>query len=525
MVKKPQGKIAGISLEGLMSRIKETDLNTFFIFGAIILILIVGAFALFHADAQNAARGNPACGKIVIAADGFSLASNVSLTLPEARYFLVVNPLTGRMIESFKNPYRGQTASPELAYLVAGKGEEALIVQSIDQQSYDILGQFGIRVFGGYQGRAQKVVRLYRKARISALPTANDPQTLSMGQPGQVYPQPGFGRGMGQGMGAGPAYMQAQNHAMWWPNAQGFQQAQVMPVQGMFQPNCPLPGNVQGTGMSVMQAQQGMMYRPNCPLPNTMQGAGIGMQQPAMQQVQGMFQPGCPLPIQGQGQIFNNAPAAQQAGWFGLGQTAFICPNCNWRMKANRQGNKFPACPNCGAASMALDMGAQNANQNEAGVMPEGMWAAQTQQINPQFNQMAPQYYPMNNQQNFVQQQGAPDVNGSFTCPNCNWRMYSQQGANEFPQCPNCGQIMARGGNGNGAQVALTQNAPAATTSAPPIPADAQMQHTYRGVCTNCHQILGAVTQGNLNVLPGNQAQNAPVVDTGSARITMGGTK
>ncbi|MBF0123461.1 MAG: hypothetical protein HQL21_08695, partial [Candidatus Omnitrophica bacterium] len=80
MVQKPQGKVRDISLEELKSRIKGADLNTMFIFGAIILILIVGGYALFSADAKTAAKGNPACGLIVIATDGSSLASTVSPT-------------------------------------------------------------------------------------------------------------------------------------------------------------------------------------------------------------------------------------------------------------------------------------------------------------------------------------------------------------------------------------------------------------------------------------------------------------
>jgi len=66
--------------------------------------------------------------------------------------FLVVDPLSRKLIEVIRNPYRGQQANPQIVYLIAGKGEEAIIVGSIDQQSYDMFMQFGIRVFGGYQG-------------------------------------------------------------------------------------------------------------------------------------------------------------------------------------------------------------------------------------------------------------------------------------------------------------------------------------------------------------------------------------
>jgi predicted Fe-Mo cluster-binding NifX family protein len=59
-----------------------------------------------------------------------------------------VDPLSEKLIEAVKNPYRGPQPDPQIAYLIAGKGEEAVIVGNIDQQSYNILMQFGIRVFG-----------------------------------------------------------------------------------------------------------------------------------------------------------------------------------------------------------------------------------------------------------------------------------------------------------------------------------------------------------------------------------------
>ncbi len=472
MVTKPQ-RVAGFSLEEFTSRFKEADLNTFFIFGAIILILIIGGYALFSADSRNAAKGNPACGKIVIAADGFSLASNVSATLSDARYFLVVDPLTRKLVDSIKNPYRGQQ-NTQLVYLIAGKGEEAVIVGSIDQQSYDILGQFGIRVFGGYQGRAQKVVRLYREARIAATPQPMDANV-------QGFPMAQQVRGMGQGM-----------------NAQGA-------GMGMYQP-CPMPTRamVNGMGMGLgTQVMQGAGAYPPCPLPTRAMGNGMGYGMQVMQ----------PPAV-------NNYPAANQVGLFGWGQQAFVCPTCNWRMKASRQGNSFPRCPNCGG-SMALDMPNQN---NEATIIPEGMWAANTPAMVPQYNQGAVQYNQMFAQQN-LPQQGA-DLTGAFLCPNCNWRMYSQQGANEFPQCPNCGQIMARAGNSarvvnNAAQVAFAPAAAVAqqpaADNAPPIPADAQMTHAYRGVCTNCHQISPSTV--------GAQAQNFPSPAQDRARMAIGGGK
>jgi len=201
---------------------KHVDLNAYFIFGAIVLVFLLGMYAIFSPGVQT--QGNPACGKIVIAADGSTLRANVSPTLQDALYFLVVDPLSSKLVEVVRNPYKGPQPSAQIAYLVAGKGEEAVIVGNIDQQSYNILMQFGIRTFGGYTGQAKKVISLYRQARISA--QSPTPETLpAQGQVG-MQPQPTpVAWGAQQPTYPGPVY----------PNAfQG---------QGMgVGPNCPIPG-------------------------------------------------------------------------------------------------------------------------------------------------------------------------------------------------------------------------------------------------------------------------------------------
>ena len=105
---------------------KKIDLNAYFIFGAIVLVFLLGMYAIFSPGVQN--QGNPACGKIVIAANGSTLRANVAQTLQEALYFLVVDPLSGKLVEVVHNPYQGPQPSAQIAYLVAGKGEEAVIV-------------------------------------------------------------------------------------------------------------------------------------------------------------------------------------------------------------------------------------------------------------------------------------------------------------------------------------------------------------------------------------------------------------
>ena len=128
MVKKSESSIPKVDLKVLSDKISEkiknTDLNVIFIFAAIVLILIVGTYALFSSESTGSVKGNPACGMIVIATSGSSLASPVAPTLSEARYFLVVNPLNKKLMEVVKNPYFGKGPSQQLTYLIAGKGEE-----------------------------------------------------------------------------------------------------------------------------------------------------------------------------------------------------------------------------------------------------------------------------------------------------------------------------------------------------------------------------------------------------------------
>lgn len=550
MSKKAQGKAV---FEGMTERLKDADLNTFFIFAAILLVLIVGVYALFSPDAQNARLGNPACGNIVIATDGPSLAANVSASLSEARFFLVVNPLSKKLLESIRNPYRGPQPNPQIAYLIAGKGEEAVIVGDIDQQSYNILMQFGIRVFGGYQGQARKSISLYRQARIGQSPQPTDtvtqvpvtPQGAQQANVPQTAAQQA-GWGMNQPYCPVPARMQAngmQGNGMQGGRVgAGFGMTDI-PNMGMAYPLCPVPNGMQ---MNTMQGGMGAgfgmpdmngmgMAQPVCPFPgaglqaNAMQGgtpAGFGMTDMTGMGVQDIYNKG----VMDAMNMNNPGDLGTQVA-FGWGQQPFVCPNCNWRINALRQGNNFPNCPNC-RSPMALDMSSKN---------PIGKWWANNGQQAANMTQLRPQMNQMTNQPNFWQ---GPESTGFFLCPNCNWRMYSQQGANEFPKCPNCGQIMARGGaysvnpntwnnsapavlggNGNsmnpGAmnQVAFAQNntnyynpanppttaiipantgavAPVALQQAqtgqplaPPIFRDAVMPHEYRGVCENCHVI------------------------------------
>ena len=158
----------GVAMEDLAGKMKNSDLNNWFIFGSIALVFVIGLFALFHPAEQNARRGNPACDKIVVAADGAAMTSNVAASIDGAQYFLVINPLSSKLLEAVKNPFfTTQLPTSNVAYFVAGKGEEAVIAGDIDPLCYQILSQFGVRAYGGYTGRVKDVVDLYRQAAIT----------------------------------------------------------------------------------------------------------------------------------------------------------------------------------------------------------------------------------------------------------------------------------------------------------------------------------------------------------------------
>jgi predicted Fe-Mo cluster-binding NifX family protein/transcription elongation factor Elf1 len=170
---------------------------------------------------------------------------------------------------------------------------------------------------------------------------------------------------------------------------------------------------------------------------------------------------------------------------FGFGKQAFTCPACNWRLKTVPQGNAYPNCPNCGL-SMARNM----SNQGWRRWFEENPFAraANTRPIQNSLNGRGA--WP-----NFWQ---GPESAGFFTCPKCNWRMYAQ--SDQFPRCPNCRAIMAKGNllNQNYQNFGFNAQGAAFTNpiSALPIYPNATMPHGYRGVCSSCHQILKGSQRG-----------------------------
>ncbi|MBF0217228.1 MAG: magnetochrome domain-containing protein [Candidatus Omnitrophica bacterium] len=472
-----------ISLEDFGMRIKNTDLNTYFIFGAIILVLIVGLYAIFSPESHNVAQGNPACGHIVIAADGPSLRNNVAPTISDARYFLVVNPLTKKVMETVKNPYFGMQPDPQVVYLMAGKGEEAVIVGGIDQQSYSILNQFGIRVFGGYQGKIIDALKFYRQARISQSPVPgggtagaqNVPFCPTIqGQTGMGY-QNGMGAQGGMANQAGFGLGLGQNCPMPFVNAGwGAMGNQDIATMGSVYPYCQniIPGQG-GAGTQAALAWQRQPENFICPVCNWR--ATILREGPTFPDC-----PNCnnPMALDMSGKSPNavtvQAGAPTQVA-FPWQKEGFLCPTCNWRSTGVRQNGVFPNCPNCGG-SMALDINFRDKGQQWLG---DGLWAA------TQAPATVPDVYT-------TQTTNAPNC---FMCPNCKWKVYGVQGSNQYFRCPNCGQVGASGQQPQMTYQPVAQVIDQTVTpaqSAPPIPSNSRLPHAYRGVCTNCHQIMNS---------------------------------
>lgn len=174
---------AGSFLKNMGAQCNKMDFNSFFIYGAIVLAVGAGFYALLSPSARNARLNNPADPKIMVAADGPSLRANVAPTLASARYFLMINPVSVKIVEAAKNPFLATQVvhGADVAYFVAGKGEEAVIAGDIGPQCYQVLSQYGIRAYGGYSGKVKDVVALYQDGRSSQAPIAIAPQMLGQG--------------------------------------------------------------------------------------------------------------------------------------------------------------------------------------------------------------------------------------------------------------------------------------------------------------------------------------------------------
>jgi len=414
---------------------KSVDLNAYFIFGAIILVFLLGMYAIFSPGIQN--QGNPACGKIVIAADGSTLRANVAPTLQEALYFLV-----------------------------AGKGEEAVIVGNIDQQSYNILMQFGIRTFGGYTGQAKKVISLYRQARISAqspTPETLPQATMQAGAPAQAA----FGA---QGMYPGPVY----------PNA----------FQGGVGPNCPLPGSGQGFG------QQAAM--PGLPDGDTIRRNNI-----VSQVAWGQPQPPADVATN---PLWERAALAQQGA---------VAPqpqgNITWELAAAQQ--------QAAAQQAAMAQQAALAQQPPANVANNPLWeraaaVAPQPQGNITWELAAAQQQAAAQQAALAQQAAVRQAQLAQYIPVGGAQGYtppSQYPAAQYPQA-----------NVNNGFAPVAAQAPIPT--APPIYSNSPMPHANRGNCMDCHQILDAPANNQNAQAAANQMMwnNNMTQDQNSVRAGVG---
>ncbi len=179
---------AGNFLKDVGEKCNKMDFNSFFIYGAIVLAVGVGFYSLLSPTARNQRLNNPNDPKIMVAADGPSLRANVAPTLSSARYFLLINPVSVKIVEAAKNPFLAAQVvhGADVSYFVAGKGEEAVIAGDIGPQCYQVLSQYGIRAYGGYSGKVKDVVALYQEGRNSQGPVA--------------IPAPVFGPGMHDGV-------------------------------------------------------------------------------------------------------------------------------------------------------------------------------------------------------------------------------------------------------------------------------------------------------------------------------------
>ena len=119
-------------------------------------------------------------------------------------------------------------------------------------------------------------------------------------------------------------------------------------------------------------------------------------------------------------------------------------------------------------------------------------------------------------QQAAAQQQAAVNMTGARFIPVATAQGYfppSQYPAFQYPQAP----------AGNVQQAAFAQPVAAAVPTAPPIMSNAQMPHAYRGVCTECHQVINAGTTNPVQPVANQMMWNNNMAqDQNSVRAGVG---
>ncbi|MFT7636457.1 MAG: putative Fe-Mo cluster-binding NifX family protein [Candidatus Omnitrophota bacterium] len=471
MAKKSKNK-AEVSLEDFKNRLHTTDLNAFYIFGAIVLVLGIGLLALYSPNKNNPDANTVGGGRVVVAADGPTMRSNVALSLAQATNYLVINPEWNKLIESIKNPYAGMLIpSSQMAYFVAGLGEDAVIAGSINPEAYDVLTKSGIRAYGGYQGKVKEALSLYRQARFSidgGIKVVN--QNRRMNQPIMIQPQP----------------MQQPIAPMQNPLLQGF--ANASPQLGPPTQSFPMMQQQNAMMANDMNLDRKNFFCPTCGWKLRVENNNVWPN------------PRCSLcgtTMQNQLRPMNNnqnrqEPMNQNRGMQNIAMGGAPTVGCNQRMPHGWRG----ACQNC--------------HQFRDGPCAAGSPGAQT---SSNMNMVAMQNMAL---------RGAPTIS-------CNKRMpHGWRGA-----CQNCHQFRdgpcPAGSPGaqtsqagiNAGMMDINQNRRMqaenlggnmqniALGGAPIITCHSIMPHGWRGNCSNCHQILDApcATGTPVAQMTGNRGQ------------------
>ncbi len=182
----------------------------------------------------------------------------------------------------------------------------------------------------------------------------------------------------------------------------------------------------------------------------------------------------------------------------------YHCPNCNTVVPCPNNHNGYGrSCPSCGLG-MNVRRGYRNAYSGNQGLyysVAGGLGGNAGQGLGGAGNIVCPPGSNYNLAGGFGGNGGQGlGIGGNIVCPDCGFTMPHQRGVACFNiQCPKCGASMSRQLNANiptlffrngrnSGNPNLQRGYPAA--AAPPITSNAKLMHQYRGVCSNCHQII-----------------------------------
>jgi len=113
-------------------------------------------------------------GRIAVAADGFSLTSQVAPRFGTAAYFLIIEPENPTLIKSIpnigiQNDYRG--FGIQAVQLIMKENVESVITGGIGPQAFDALTLYNIKIFGVQEFglRVAEAIRLYNQDKLTEL--------------------------------------------------------------------------------------------------------------------------------------------------------------------------------------------------------------------------------------------------------------------------------------------------------------------------------------------------------------------